>query len=83
MLILPEPKPIVFNFKSINMTTQRKKLLKLLGDANLRDFASDEEMVRAKALQELMISNDKPPERKRTHVRKIDNRTDTEKAAQV
>jgi len=63
------------------MTTNRKKLVKLLGSAQLRDFASSEEMEKAKALQELMSSNDAPPVKKK-RTRKIDNRTDTEKVAQ-
>ncbi len=47
------------------MTTNRKKLVKLLGSAQLRDFASSEEMEKAKALQELMASNDNAPVKKR------------------
>lgn len=61
------------------MTTQRKKLLKLLGDAQLRDFSSTEEMEKAKTLQELMVSNDKPVRKKRSVKREL---TDTERAAQ-
>ena len=63
------------------MTTNRKKLVKLLGSAQLRDFSNDAEMKAAKTLSDLMAANDQPsPARKRT--KKVDTRTDTEKVAQ-
>jgi len=52
------------------MTTNRKKLMKLLGSAQLRDFSSVEEMEKAKALQELMATNEQPVRKKRTSAKK-------------
>lgn len=63
------------------MTTQRKKLMKLLGSAQLRDFSSVQEMEQAKALHELMAQSEQPQPRKRKKVLKPEL-TDTEKAAQ-
>jgi len=55
--------------------------VKLLGSAQLRDFANDAEMKAAKTLSDMMAANDQPaPVRRR--VSKPDNRTDTEKVAQ-
>ena len=47
------------------MTTNRKKLMKLLGSSQLRDFTSAEEMAKAKELSELMEKNEHPQPVKR------------------